>query len=96
MCNLYSMISNQETMRSLVKYISDFTGNILPLSGIWTPHWKSVRKPMRLRISRARCKPLSRLQFKRTADFSFNNKVVADRAVSHFVCYATALGAGRR
>ena len=35
MCNLYSMKSNQEAMRSLVRYISDFTGNMPPLPGIF-------------------------------------------------------------
>jgi putative SOS response-associated peptidase YedK len=35
MCNLYSMKSNQEAMRSLVKYISDFTGNMPSLPGIF-------------------------------------------------------------
>lgn len=35
MCNLYSMRSNQEAIRDLVKYISDFTGNMPPLPGIF-------------------------------------------------------------
>jgi putative SOS response-associated peptidase YedK len=35
MCNLYSMKSNQEAIRDLVKYISDFTGNMPPLPGIF-------------------------------------------------------------
>ena len=35
MCNLYSKKSNQEAMRSLVKYVSDSTGNMPPLPGIF-------------------------------------------------------------
>ena len=35
MCNLYSMTSNQEAVRSLVKYFNDFAGNMPPLPGIF-------------------------------------------------------------
>ena len=35
MCNLYSMKSNQEACVPWLKYISDFTGNMPPLPGIF-------------------------------------------------------------
>ena len=35
MCNLYSLTSNQEAIRSLVKYIKNLTGNMPPLPGIF-------------------------------------------------------------
>ena len=44
MCNLYSMKSNQEAVRSLLKYISDSTGNMPPLPGIFPDYQAPIAR----------------------------------------------------
>ena len=44
MCNLYSLKSNQEAIRDLVKYIGDFTGNMPPLPGIFPDYMAPIAR----------------------------------------------------
>lgn len=42
MCNLYSMKSNREAIRDLIKFIDDFSGNLQPLPGIFPDYLAPV------------------------------------------------------